>query len=479
MATPALTEHILQYMAMPPAHERIFRRHELAHLGDVAAVDQALAQLKQEHKVGSPARDIWFPLHAWQDGHGLVQYMPPAYLKYLAQSLLRRDGVPLTESVAERDYRLSWETNQAAGMWGVPTFAEVGVATPVALRLRWGKAEIRTEYQGQIMTSRDPTPLSTAFAVLDAEGFVQEAERIGVDPVRLEQDLYVNRAIRLLAQMEPPHGAFVFEGGTALTKAWRLLHRFSEDIDCRLVLPDPASAYTPAIKQDVHTYAIDYLTRHFLPTLPQGRFFLRGSKFRPRASVLTVIFNYKSIFDQQSTVRTGVKLEIAFINDDIPIVEHAVYNNPSPLNVQEEVIATLPCVEPWVILAGKVAALMTRIPQWEGVETKLRSADFIRHLLDLYLCDIVYLSTDTVRQMRTLLPPNERLWQDDLTRTCHLLRSDPFYRHAYLDYIGRMFVRSAVTDRTYEGAVDNFAALSQRLLDPDGTDPSRQFRRGP
>ncbi len=284
VSSTVLAGRILQYMETPPAHERIFRRHELAHLGDDMAVDQALAQLKREHKVGSPARDIWFPLHAWRDGHGLVQYTPPAYLKYLVQSLLRRDRVPLTESVAEQDYRLSWETDQAEGMWGVPTFAEVGVAAPVALRLRWGKAEIRTEYQGQIMTSYDPAPLCSAFAVLDTEGFMLEAERIGVDPARLEKDLYVNQAIRLLAQMEPPHGVFVFEGGTALTKAWRLLTRFSEDIDCRLVLPNPGSVYTPAIRQDVHTYTINYLTRHFLPILPRGVVFPQGPKSRPHAT---------------------------------------------------------------------------------------------------------------------------------------------------------------------------------------------------
>lgn len=477
MSVKALAGHILQYMESPPAHERIFRRHELLHLGDAGAVDQALTQLKQDHRAGSPAHDIWFPLQKWQDGQGIVQYIPPAYLKFLAQSLLRREGIVMTESVAERDYRLSWETSQEKGVWGVPTFAEIGVATPVALRLRWGKAEVRTEYQGQIMTSSQDHDLCSAFAILDAGGFVLEAERIGTDPVRLEKDLYVNRAIRALSRMQPPHGALVFEGGTALTKAWRLLSRFSEDIDCRLVLPDPASTYTPAIRRDVHAYARDYLTRHFLPGLPNGRLFRRGSKFRENAAVLPVILNYDSLLARESRVQTGIKVEIAFINHDVPILTRKVYNNPSPLNAREEILAEMPCVEPWVILAGKVAALTERIPRWEGVEDKLRQADFLRHLLDLYLCQIVYLSSDTVRRMRALLPQDTGLLQDRLTQTRMLLRREPFYRRAYRDYISRMFAGNAVTDRTFEGAVDNFAELGQRLLNPTDTDPGNEFRR--
>lgn len=458
-----LTERILAFMAGYPASERIFRRRELLHLGPKQDVNCALRQLQLSHQVGTPAPDIWFPLTPWTDSQGRLHYAPPASLKALGRSLLQREGVGLTESKAERDYRLAWETDQHEGVWGVPAFAEIGVEFPEPLRLRWGRATIHSEYEDRILDAYNPP--CTAYEILDPAEFQDEAARIGEDPVRLEKDLYVNRAINVLADLDPPHGCLAFEGGTALTKAWRMYSRFSEDLDFRFLPSDATTGTSVEVKRAVHAHVVDHLTANLLPHLPYGRLRVRYSRFRDKAPVQRVICNYDTSLPVRSDVVTGIKVEIAFLNTQVPVVDMSCVNNPAVVpHTQETELGTLSCVLPWVILAGKVAALTERVPAWEGMELHLRPADFMRHLVDLYLCRVVYPSPATVADMRFQLPQSNDELANRLHHACRCLRTDSFYARAFQAYQERMFVGQTSPRLSFELAVDNFEQLGLRLL---------------
>jgi hypothetical protein len=60
------------------------------------------------------------------------------------------------------------------------------------------------------------------------------AERLGISPTAVEKDYWVTQVLRVLVAKFPDD--FVFKGGTSLSKAYRIVERFSEDIDV-LVLP--------------------------------------------------------------------------------------------------------------------------------------------------------------------------------------------------------------------------------------------------
>ena len=52
----------------------------------------------------------------------------------------------------------------------------------------------------------------------------------GMRPFAVEKDWWVSRTLEIIFQMEIAKH-LVFKGGTSLSKAWKLIHRFSEDID--------------------------------------------------------------------------------------------------------------------------------------------------------------------------------------------------------------------------------------------------------
>ncbi len=52
----------------------------------------------------------------------------------------------------------------------------------------------------------------------------------GMTPFAVEKDWWVSRSLDIIFQMDIAKH-LVFKGGTSLSKAWKLINRFSEDID--------------------------------------------------------------------------------------------------------------------------------------------------------------------------------------------------------------------------------------------------------
>lgn len=63
-----------------------------------------------------------------------------------------------------------------------------------------------------------------------AEIFTEIATQKGMKPFAVEKDWWVSRTLEIIFQMSIAKH-LVFKGGTSLSKAWKLINRFSEDID--------------------------------------------------------------------------------------------------------------------------------------------------------------------------------------------------------------------------------------------------------
>lgn len=67
------------------------------------------------------------------------------------------------------------------------------------------------------------------------------ASQLGINAVIIEKDYWVSQVLRILADQFPVD--FVFKGGTSLSKCYRMIQRFSEDIDV-LILRNGRGANT-------------------------------------------------------------------------------------------------------------------------------------------------------------------------------------------------------------------------------------------
>lgn len=67
-----------------------------------------------------------------------------------------------------------------------------------------------------------------------ADLFNAAAQKLGIGPVPLEKDFWVCWTLRELFSLPDISDHLIFKGGTSLSKVWRAIPRFSEDIDVSL-----------------------------------------------------------------------------------------------------------------------------------------------------------------------------------------------------------------------------------------------------
>lgn len=67
-----------------------------------------------------------------------------------------------------------------------------------------------------------------------AELFNAAAQKLGIAPAALEKDYWVCWTLRELFSLPGISEHLIFKGGTSLSKVWRVIQRFSEDIDISL-----------------------------------------------------------------------------------------------------------------------------------------------------------------------------------------------------------------------------------------------------
>ncbi len=461
-----LADRILAYMTTPRPTEQIFRQQELATLVPSEALDQVLAELAKEHKIGSPAPGIWVPLVAYTTAYGCVQYTPPALLRDMAVALLRREGVPLCRSPQERDYYLYHATQGREGVGSVPTFQDIGVDQPVSLQLTWGQGHVQTVYQGK-RTLPTESPAFTPEEILAPDALRHVAARAQTTPERLEKDIWVNRALRILGEApNPPHGLYLFTGGTCLTKVWRLTPRFSEDIDLRFQRPvADKDKHTPeAVRRDVHDFLLDKVQQNLLPALPGGRLDHQASVYQSAASVQRVAVQYDSYYVPEPG---RLKLDIMFTPGQVPFERRSVQAYPVPDPRQRNYhLAYLPCVPPWVTMTGKLHALVLMHPDAD--------VDDMRHIVDLGAwlysgipnADYPYMVQQSLNEfvLHDLL--------DGLWDTLDALAAKPVYAQLYDEYVSRMFPGHRVQDAPdYQETLSAIRHLWCGMCDSDWHNP--------
>lgn len=70
----------------------------------------------------------------------------------------------------------------------------------------------------------------------------QVADETGIPAAHVEKDFWVTEVLRgVVAGANTAKVVVVFKGGTSLSKAYRIIERFSEDVDVLVVLPDDAT----------------------------------------------------------------------------------------------------------------------------------------------------------------------------------------------------------------------------------------------
>lgn len=138
----------------------------------------------------------------------------------------------------------------------------------------------------------------------------------------LEKDIWIVTTLRALFDA-PFAGHLTFKGGTSLSKVWRAIQRFSEDIDItydiRALAPDLVSGAgdeaLPSTRSQekrwtraIRARLVEWVRDHACPLVAEG-IARTGFVAEVRAEADSVFVGYESLFEQASFVRPEVKVE--------------------------------------------------------------------------------------------------------------------------------------------------------------------------
>lgn len=227
----------------------------------------------------------------------------------------------------------------------------------------------------------------------------QAAIRSGINPKAIEKDWWVTLTLKALFQSA--YGGFlVFKGGTSLSKCWKLIERFSEDIDIALdqkafgisYEENPTKSYVEKLRRKGCEF-----TSNELKTELENQFALLGiyaEMLRIEAEPVPENFpdtdpqvlhvKYNSLFDANEYLVDEVKIEVSVRSLKTPYKEKGVQSilyEVLPNKAYEETPISVNAAEPRKTFLEKMFLLHEEF--YRPDKSKIRSFRMSRHLYDL------------------------------------------------------------------------------------------------
>ena len=201
------------------------------------------------------------------------------------------------------------------------------------------------------------------------------AVELGVDPSFIEKDWHAVRLIALLNGIAHEGMCPVFSGGTSLSKGYRLIQRFSEDLDFKMILPaDGASrpqrsAYRQLVVESIRASGEWTLLQEDIRIGNASRFF-------------SCLIEYNNRFSLSHSLRPQIKLEMTFMEPALPPEEHSLRSFVAEATQTDPEVPAIMCVSPVETAADKLSALTWRVLTRDR-QSERDDPAIIRHLHDL------------------------------------------------------------------------------------------------
>lgn len=229
---------------------------------------------------------------------------------------------------------------------------------------------------------------------------IDKAEQIsGINAKSIEKDWWVTLTLKALFQSTFSQH-LVFKGGTSLSKCWKLIARFSEDIDIALApevfgmeyKENPTKEYVVRMKKkgcEFTTVQLKEALKNEIAVLgvPEGMVTISAEPVRekfPDTDPQTLYLNYPSLYESNEYIADQVKVEVSVRSLTAPFTKKAIQtllNEYNPLAIYKEVPFDVEAVEPRKTFLEKTFLLHEEFGKPDTA--RIRTERMSRHLYDL------------------------------------------------------------------------------------------------
>jgi predicted nucleotidyltransferase component of viral defense system len=212
------------------------------------------------------------------------------------------------------------------------------------------------------------------------ENLIEVQVRFGLPAAALvEKDWFVIQALRAIAAADKGPFELVFQGGTALSRAWGLISRMSEDIDIKIVSEGPPPRNALRRLRESITAELLKAGFEFDPTNPEHR----RSNYEGRYTLYRL--PYAPIAEGQGALRPEIHIETSAWPIRRPPVLRPVSSFIAEAYGQAPEIEAIACTAIVETAAEKFVALTRRGGAELAGLQRDRDPTLVRHLYDLHV----------------------------------------------------------------------------------------------
>ncbi len=284
-------------------------------------------------------------------------------------------------------------------------------------------------------------------------------------PALVEKDWYVVKALAAISSAATSPFRLVFGGGTALSRAHRLIRRMSEDIDLKIVSDDPPTR--PALRnlREAITTSLQAAGFAFDPNNPARRESGNASRY--------TLFRlpYEPVSKGSGSLRPEIQIETAVwplrtAPVGLPVISFLAEAFKRPPEVP-----LVPCVSLVETAAEKFVALTRRAGAEFAAAGGPRDATLVRHVYDLHAIREHYNPAEAVGLARTIMLADVEAYghqfpaygEDPIRETLRavkLMATDVGFARRYAEFLRDMVYQGPID---FETAIRTITALSKRL----------------
>lgn len=293
------------------------------------------------------------------------------------------------------------------------------------------------------------------------------AAELGISKAFVEKDWHVVQVLQIISSIQTEDLPLTFTGGTSLSKAHKILKRFSEDIDFTVTPRKELNKSRLRKKLSNLKHAIIDRVSATYPIKEGSLVALNDNKF------FTFLIEYPTYYQGQEGMRPDIKVEVSCNNLNLPIVQKTVASLINEVSKKAPEIPVITCTDPIENAADKLSATV-----WRVIDRNRTSAaddpTIIRHIHDLHMLSDKALMHPAFKTMciDTITRDDGRCkkiagWSmsQKFAATIEILKTDEEYIAEYQTFVNSMSYTPGVNSPTFVQAIETLQKVMDFVTD--------------
>lgn len=297
------------------------------------------------------------------------------------------------------------------------------------------------------------------------------AAELGISKAFVEKDWHVVQVLQIISSIPTEDLTLTFTGGTSLSKAHKILKRFSEDIDFT-VIPQEELSSSQLRKKLSHLKHVILDKISAIYQIKEGSLIaLNENKF------FTFLVEYPSYYQGPEGMRPDIKVEVSCNKLNLPVVQKTVASFINEVSQKAPEIPAITCTNPIENAADKLSATV-----WRVIDRDRTSAEddptIIRHIHDLHMLSKEALMHPAFKTMciDTIARDDRRCkkiagWPtpQKFAATIKIFQTDEKYVTEYQTFVNSMSYTPGTSAPTFAQAIETLQKIMKFIEDDDVT----------